>query len=183
LRYETDDPFIHQSVNEACNFLSSVVGKRWLPSSVIRVYALTAGETRAYANGLGCEISIHLPPGAMRVSSAIHELAHLIEGDHYFILELAKRFIARRAKGGAPERLRDMTGIRYGINEVAYRGNWTTRGGDHYSGKFYGPSLREAGATEVISMGMERLYRDPAAFFRQDADYFLFLLLALQAEC
>ena len=29
-------------------------------------------------------------------------------------------------------------------------------------------------------MGVERLYSEPGAFFREDSDYFLFLLLSFQ---
>lgn len=181
LRIETPDPAIRQSVTEAAAFLTGVVAARWLPKSEIRVLAIKSGETRAYAIGHGGSASIHLKPGVVNISTTIHELAHHIEGEHRWILELSKRFIARRARGGSPERLRDLTGQNYESHEVALRANWTTRGGHHYTGKFYGPSLKDAIATEAISMGLERLYSEPDTFFREDADYFLFLLLALQA--
>lgn len=180
LRFETNDPGIRRSVSEAADFLSRTVAARWLPKSEIRIRALGWTESRAYAAGLGGLASIHLQPGVVDVGTAVHELAHHIEGDHRFVLEASKRFLARRARGGDPERLRDLTGLDYGHDEVALRANWTTRGGDHYSGKFYGASLERATATELISMGMERLHREPAAFFWEDADYFLFLMLTLQ---
>jgi len=41
-----------------------------------------------------------------------------IEGDHRFILELVKRFIARRARGGTPERLRDLIGEGYKVKKL-----------------------------------------------------------------
>jgi len=181
LRFETSDPAIRQSITQAANFLMGFVSPKWLPRSEIRVQALPVSENRAYATGLGKNASIHLQPGVVNVETAIHELAHHIEGDHRFILELSKRFIARRARGGTPERLRDLTGHDYGADEITLRANWTTRGGSHYVGKFYGSSLKQATATEVISMGLERLYREPDTFFREDSDYFLFLLLALQS--
>jgi hypothetical protein len=181
LRFETNDPSIRRSVADATNFLSRTVAARWLPKSEIRVRALGWNEPRAYAAGLGGLASIHLQSGRVDIGTAVHELAHHIEGDHQFVLEASKRFLARRARGGAPERLRDLTGLDYGHDEVAVRANWTTRGGSHYSGKFYGPSLKDATATELISMGLERLDREPVAFFREDADYFLFLLLTLQS--
>jgi hypothetical protein len=180
LRFQTSDPAIRRSVTHASAFLSGVVAARWLPRSEIRIHALNPSENRAYASGLGGNASIHLQPGVIDISTAVHELAHHIEGDHQLILELSKRFIARRARGGAPERLRDLTGQDYRADEITHRANWSTRGGNHYIGKFYGSSLRNAHATELISMGLERLYNEPEAFFREDADYFLFLLLALQ---
>ena len=181
LVFETPDPAIRQSVMDAADFLTGVVSSRWLPRSVIRIRALEPGRNRAYATGLGGDASIHLQPGVVDIPTAIHEIAHHIEGDHRWVLELSKRFIARRARGGAPESLRDLTGEDYESHEIALRANWTTRGGHHYTGKFYGPSLRDAHATEVISMGLERLYREPDTFYRDDADYFLFLLLVLQS--
>jgi hypothetical protein len=182
LRFETDDRQIRESVYRAAGFLSRVVASASLPTSEIRVLALNRGESRAYSTGLGTFASVHFQPGVLDVGTAVHELAHHIEGDHRPVLENSRRFIARRARGGSPERLRDLTGQNYGVNEIAYRANWTTRGGSHYSGKFYGPSLKNAIATELISVGLERLRREPAVFFREDSDYFLFLLLVLQAE-
>jgi hypothetical protein len=181
LQFETADPAIRQSVAEASRFLTGVVSPRWLPRSTIRIHALGPGENRAYASGLGGDASIHLRPGMVNVTTAIHELGHHIEGDHRWILELSKRFIARRARGGSPERLRDLTGQNYGPDEITHRANWTTRGGHHYTGKFYGTSLAQATATEAISMGLERIYSQPDAFYREDSDYFLFLLLTLQS--
>jgi hypothetical protein len=181
LRFETADPAIRQSVAEASSFLTGVISPTWLPRSTIRIHALGPGENRAYASGLGGDASIHLSPGMFNVTTAIHELAHHIEGDHRWILELSKRFIARRARGGSPERLRDLTGLNYEPDEITHRANWTTRGGHHYTGKFYGPSLAQATATEAISMGLERIYSQPDAFYREDSDYFLFLLLTLQS--
>lgn len=180
LRFETTDPAIRKSIATAASFLTGVVSSRWLPHSEIRIHALQPGENRAYSTGLGGNASLHLQSGVVNVTTAIHELAHHIEGDHRFILELSKCFIARRARGGTPERLSDLLGDGYKPDEVALRANWTTRGGSHYVGKFYGPSLKNATATEAISMGLERLYCQPDAFFREDSDYFLFLLLALQ---
>jgi len=182
LRFETEDPAIRESVRLATDFLSHIVAADWLPRSEIHVNALPIGETRAYATGLGGRASIHLRPGVLDIDTAVHELAHHIEGGHRLILEATKRFLARRSRGGAPERLRDLTGMDYRFDEITLKANWATRGGKHYVGKFYGPSLGEAVATEVISMGLERLYRDPAGFYREDADYFLFLLLALQVR-
>jgi len=180
LRFETDDPAIAESTRRAADFLARVVAAAWLPRSEIRVHALPPGESRAHAAGLGGRASIHLRRGVLDLDTAIHELAHHIEGDHRPVLEASKLFLARRARGGAPERLRDLLGDGYRPDEITLRANWSTRGGHHYVGKFYGPSLRQATATEVVSMGLERLHRDPAGFYREDADYFLFLLLALQ---
>jgi hypothetical protein len=51
-------------------------------------------------------------------------------------------------------------------DEVLIDDRFPAGGMSSYAGKFY-PS-----ATEVLSMGLERLYRDPAKFAEQDAEYF-----------
>lgn len=180
VRLETDDPMIRESVAQGTAFLTRVVAKKWLPTSVIRVRSLGPTETRAYSVGLGGDAFIYLPLNTLDPDTAIHELSHHIEGDHRMILGVSKRFLARRAKGGRPESLSEIIDPSYGKDEIAFRANWATRGGHPYIGKFYGPSLKEAFATELISMGLERLHREPAAFFQKDSDYFLFLLLVLQ---
>ena len=47
----------------------------------------------------------------------------------------------------------------------------------HYVGKDYG-----AGSTEIISMGLEKLYNDPAGFARQDPEYCAFIIGALNGS-
>jgi len=112
---------------------------------------------------------------------AVHELAHHIEHDHPEVLDASKAFLSRRVRGGPLMSLNTLVGSGYDRDEVAYRSNWTERGGIPYSGKVYGPSLRDATATELISTGLERLLREPTDFLAQDADYLLFLVLTLQS--
>ena len=182
LRFETDDPMIRTSVVQGAEFITRVVGKRWLPRSTIRIRALAPFESRAHAQGTGQLASIHLRPGVLDVKTAVHELGHHIETDHADVLEAAKFFLNRRARGGPVLSLRELTGQDYGADEVAFPANWSKRGGTPYSGKFYGASLQKATATELISTGIERLHGNSSDFFRADADYFLFLLLVLQSQ-
>lgn len=179
--FETDDPLIRQSVEEAAAFLTRFVAKRWLPTSEIRVRALSRSKSRAYASDAWGQSSINLIPGILDVQTAVHELGHHVEMEHSAVLDASKRFLKRRGHGERAERLRDLSGDGYDSGEIAVKANWARRGGIHYSGKFYGSSIDRATATELISTGLERLQKEPEAFFKSDADYFLFLLLTLQA--
>jgi hypothetical protein len=181
LAFETVDPAIWESAQGAARRIEMFVAPRWLPHEPIRVRALHPGDARAHASAF--DRSISLVPGETDIGTAIHEIAHHLEFSHPEILQSAKWFIARRGKGGPVLRLSQLTGIlAYEPDEVAVAGNWPQRGGLAYSGKFYGRSLREAPATEAVSTGLERLLRDPRRMFREDADYFLFLLLCVQVE-
>ena len=44
---------------------------------------------------------------------------------------------------------------------------------DQYCGRIYGHG---PGATEIVSMGMQFLYDDAAAFYKNDPEYFLFMM-------
>jgi hypothetical protein len=178
LRFETTDRAIQESAQRAADCIEALVAPRWLPAEPIRVRALPPGKARAHA--IASERSIHLAPGRFDIGTAIHEIAHHIEFSHPEILHASKLFIARRGHDAPVRRLSQLTGDpAYEPHEVAVAGNWPLRGGLPYSGKFYGDSLREATATEAVSTGVERLLREPRAMFRDDPDYFLFLLLTL----
>lgn len=183
LSFHTDDPMIRASVIHGATFVTEVVAKHWLPKSDIHVLALPPSESRAHASSAWGRSYIHLRMGVLDVETAIHEIGHHIETDHAPVLAAAKRFLKRRGRGESALPLRDLTGLTgYAPNEVTVRANWATRGGDHYNGKFYGPAVERATGTELISMGLERLYKESDAFFKADADYFLFLLLTLQTS-
>ena len=142
------------------------------------------GKTRANATHSFLQADIALQPGVLDVATAVHEIGHIIELAHPPILLASKHFIARRAPKGGPARpLAEITGdLDYEKDEIAFPSNWRARGGTPYTGKFYGISLNEAVATEVISTGLERLYTSPRSFFQQDADFFLFMMLTLQCR-
>ena len=56
-----------------------------------------------------------------------------------------------------------------------YKDKWVDRDGDAYSGKDYGER-----ATEILTMGIERLHADPIKFYRSDPEYFEFVVKTLQ---
>ena len=182
LIFETTDPLVQRSATEAAQFLSLVVAPCWLPNRTIRIHALAEGQKRSHAADSLFQADIYLAPRTLDIEAAVHELGHQIEFDHREVLEASKGFLSRRVRGGPASRLRDITGLPYDADEIAFRSNWAKRGGNDYSGKIYGSSIKTATATELISTGIERIYREPDSFFCSDADYFLFLLLTLQSQ-
>ena len=92
----------------------------------------------------------------------VHELGHYFE---QFQPETAKKAIAwrgRRTKGEKNEWL----GPGYETNEVTKKDRFRNK----YIGKDYGPDN-----SEVISMGVEALFVEPADFAREDPDHFKFI--------
>jgi hypothetical protein len=109
---------------------------------------------------------------------------HHAECTNGHLLDAARNFLASRQKPGEEAQLlRDLTGIgRYGDNEFAIADDFEARGGTPYSGKVYsaGRTVHDTPFTEVLTTGIERLYRDPSGFASQDPDYFNFMMRTLQ---
>lgn len=111
-----------------------------------------------------------------KLSTVAHEIVHAVEQQHPDVLAASLAFLKMRAGGEAPKSLRKLTGIKgYDRDEIAYEDEWKKRGGDHYTGKEYGGR-----ATELLTMGIERVYRDPVEFASNDPEYFDFVIKTLQ---
>lgn len=96
----------------------------------------------------------------------IHEMAHVLEV-RGGLLDKALEFYDRRTKGESLEKLSYLTGDpRYDPIEVARRDKFM----DPYIGRDYGRY-----ATEVVSMGLEYMYAEPARLAKEDPDYFDFI--------
>jgi hypothetical protein len=54
---------------------------------------------------------------------------------------------------------------------------WKDEFFDHYCGKYY-----KDGATEIISMGLEKMYKDPIAFLDKDPEYFEFIVKVMWGD-
>jgi SPP1 gp7 family putative phage head morphogenesis protein len=114
---------------------------------------------------------------AMRATTVIHEMGHVVEGRNPAALARSLAFRASRTVGETPRWL----GPGYGRGEIALDDQWVTKGGHLYSGKVYlNRRTGEDFATEILSMGMQRLYEDPAEFFARDPDYFEFVVDSLR---
>jgi len=136
---------------------------------IVRIY--TTNEERAFARS--SVDSIFVNTRLTSESTVAHEITHLLEKDPA-ILKLSKDFLNKRAKGEQPKSLRRMTGLKYKSTEKAYKDDWEKLGGNVYAGKLY-PQ-----ATEILTMGIERLHEDPFRFYKQDPDYFEFVVKTLQ---
>ena len=109
-------------------------------------------------------------------SVVAHEVTHATEQQNISLLRMARDFLLKRANGEKAQKLSKLTGNkRYEAHEIAYKDKWVDRGGDAYSGKDYGDR-----ATEILTMGIERLHEDPVKFYRSDPEYFEFIVKTLQ---
>ena len=136
---------------------------------IVKIY--TTKEERAFARSSLDEIFVNTK--LTGESTVAHEITHLLEKDPA-ILKLSKDFLNKRAKAEKPKSLKRMTGLNYKSYEKAYKDDWEKLGGNVYTGKLY------PNATEILTMGIERLHGDPYKFYKQDPDFFEFVVKTLQ---
>jgi hypothetical protein len=155
-------------------------------------------ENRSFAVGSQVSMGPHVRDGSVKANAVlVHEITHPVEQQTPGQVVRSVQFIEKRqiAKYGADAEGRPKgqtaMGGGYGANEKTYDDSYEGRGGSRYSGLMYnyGAKLTDAGerarlsqATELLSMGAQRLYEDPVGFLDNDPDYFYFTLAGLQGD-
>jgi len=144
--------------------------ERYTSKSILVDVTVNRNNGREHASRSGIYVSAGTSPSVIA-----HEIAHVVEMRNKHVLQKSVDFLNKRAKGEKLRTLKSLTGRNYGRNEKAYKDDWEKLGGDAYSGKYYNDA-----ATEILSMGIERLHADPLKFYRSDPEYFEFVVKTLQ---
>jgi hypothetical protein len=144
-----------------------VVGKA---GAALDVPVRPTATGRAHATG----DAIHLSPGE-RTSTAVHEMGHFLESHLHGVGSVANQFLAHRVGDEVPTPLRQVDpAAGYREDEFGRRDRFGEAfpGTDaYYVGKVYG-----GGSTEIMAMGLQKLYEDPAGFARADPEFARFIL-------
>lgn len=154
---------------EAAQFVGRLTTRREL----WRAFATQGREVR-----LQYAVRAHAHPGigAMTISPLhdtgvyVHELGHLVEWADPAILRATTQFLERRTRGNTLTPLSKF-GSGFGPDEVTLPDEFLVP----YMGKQYLVNGRRT-ATEILSMGLERLWRNPAELAQADPEFFSFLL-------
>jgi SPP1 gp7 family putative phage head morphogenesis protein len=168
----------------AQNWHTNVVSKKTGGNDFAYTVVRKRRGTRAFAGLNQGTVSLTHLDG---VETHVHEIAHLIESRNPKVLKAATDFVKRR--GGDLRKLRDLTGSKgYGIKELALEDEFYNA----YVGKVYvNPthivtrvsdgtkflsSAATPTATEVVSMGLDAMYKNPGKFLIQDEEHFNLIL-------
>jgi len=163
-----------KNTTEATKFLESINGVKTTIRNNVPILENTGG--RAFASPRGNFISIEV--GAEQ-TTIVHELGHVLE---YQRVELDPRyqrarqsFFRNRTIDDKLEKMNEaFPDWGYRDDEVFRRDKWK----DPYMGKVYGrPS-----SSELISMGIQELYADAAAFAQSDPEYFDFIVSYVRGD-
>lgn len=138
-------------------------------SNVIGEDVIPVKSKRGRANfNLGTQ-TVNVSPTGDDVPVLIHEFGHWLEFKSKDVHDSALAFYDRRTAGETPKWL----GKGYGHKEVTRKDKFL----HPYIGKDYGRI-----ATEVVSMGLEYMYRDPLKLATDDPDYFDFMFNLLRGN-
>lgn len=160
--------------NEISNALNGLIGKG---VNTQNAPAINGRRGRAHFDPTKNEITIS---DYYTAETAVHEYMHYIEENNPNIIENSKAFLEYRTKGENISSLRKLTGLNYSSWEVTKKDKFF----NPYCGKIYGgkESYRNADATELMSMGVQRLLTDGKNFAKEDREYFDFVIANLRGE-
>lgn len=118
--------------------------------------------------------------GILNEKTFTHEFIHHLESENPELLRRSVDFVLKRSGGKPPKRLKDIYPTSgYHFREKTYEDDYVAKGGNAYSGKEY-KFGDEWVATDVLTMGAERLLTNPLKFYRQDKEYFEFTVAQLR---
>jgi hypothetical protein len=168
------NPQSQKALSEATEFVRKTLAAIKTPTGIqygeLKLDVTESWTERAYAQGNTISVD-----RASSASSVVHEIGHVIEHTVPGVQEAATAFLKKRTAGETLVKLKDVpanAGRGYGDSEVGrrFRSDAFPKEQQYYIGRDYG-----AAVTEVISMGLEKLYTDPVGFAAKDPEYFKFI--------
>ena len=156
---------LYNKTQEANELLTGIVNKKYLPNF---------NPEAKGRSGRACNSGNYLRlEGDDTVVTHIHEAMHWLELVNPDMLANSKAFLEYRTKDETAEKLRKITSNKsYTSDEISKKDNFFSP----YCGKQY------EDATEIMSMGVQRLFEHPDDFIKTDREYFNFVIANLQGK-
>ncbi len=156
-------------VEEGLSLTRQLFGNQFDPkaSEVMGIYKMAPSERSHFSPWGSGSISMS-GPGQKTMFSTVHEMGHWLEYRSSRVKKLATDFLKSRIGSSQPTWL----GSGFGRNEIHVKDNFL----DKYMGKIY-PNYS---STEITSMGLEYLMKDPVKFLREDPEYFNLMIQILR---
>lgn len=105
------------------------------------------------------------------VGAVIHELSHYLDWDNQKVRSMVSTYLSSRTIGEQAVTLDSLyPGRGFAPHEMTKKDRFS----DAYMGKEY--STSKGTVTEITSMGLERIWRNPLKFIKEDPDYFEFIV-------
>ena len=149
------------------NAFKKMVGVDTIDSKTLKVAALDPSfgkdADRSFYRRGGIYMANKAP-----VEVVVHEAAHWLEESDPKIHSKVQKFFKKRTAGEKWQKLSELTGNpNYRDNEIAKPDKWPK--------PYMGKKANSEKNSEILSMGMEMMYKDPANFAKIDPEYFAFI--------
>jgi hypothetical protein len=166
------DPKSLRTIMNGVEIFKEMVGVETLDNKIVDVAGLDPSSKeggRSFFDNSSINMAKNAP-----IETTIHELAHWLEESDPIIHKKIQDFFEKRTAGETWQSLRVLTGNPlYGDTEVAKPDKWLIP----YMGKKAG--WRNS---EILSMGMEMMYKAPVDFAKADPEYFAFIYDTLRGK-
>lgn len=168
-----------EAVGESARWLNSKIARgpngESLPGfNVIKDDKPTTGRPGPSAYYRNSQFAINVHSGMTNVSTNVHEMGHGIEYRMPGAQTAAQRFLKHRVKDEPLRKLKEVAGSGFGDWEEGRKDKFEEAFGPHDA--WYVGKKENGAATEVVSMGIEKLYDDPAGFAKKDPEYCAFIV-------
>jgi hypothetical protein len=162
-------------------------GLEWLDGKVSRdvlggglkveAVPITAGEQRAYYDRGRVFLS-----KTTNAATVVHEVGHQLN-DVPHVMEMAGAFWEHRFGGEPPTKMISVCkSCGYDRDEVGRKDDMGKVFGTDENRAYYAGKRYSDGQTELVSMGLEELHRDPVKVAKADPEYFHFLHAVLSGK-
>jgi hypothetical protein len=157
------DAGVRAEIDAGLGFFRSLAGG----GGTVRVRLSQQGVRATYqAAGAEGRLNVGIGMGEGGIGGCVvHELGHALEHQKPAVAAMARRFLEYRAGGEKPQ---DLSG--HGMPGEMGRADSFARAFDGPSALYVGKHY-PGGETEIIAMGLEKLYSDPLGFVLADPEY------------
>lgn len=167
---------------EARQFIWRNTSRKTVSNLEFKVHQLPESSRAFHRSGLGADEGAFMAANSS-VRTYVHELGHRLEDEIPNAKKLANEFRSMRiARAGTKDvKMADFCpDCGYGPDEVGNPDDWEKLFGAKHA-RYVGKSYK-SGSTEVISMGLEKLFEDPVNMAKVDPEYFDFIVGILRGE-
>jgi len=177
------DPNAKAMVQEAYDFMQKFYSPRLIPKQQVTIHHHGTDDFRAFARPHLAQIhSGKFAPD--EVETLIHEVAHVLHNSNRDVEQLIRTFFKRRTAGEEAQIMYEAMNGRgqlvkeYGIPDdfsITYMGRVYVNESDIKNAKAGLVTASLTKGEEILSMGLQKMYRNPGKFYREDPDYFGFV--------
>lgn len=166
-----------EAMDNAVNFVTALTAQNGQDDPLVFRFYKHASDGRAHQTQ---REYINVGDSQKNAGVIVHEMAHAIEDQKPGTLEKMKEFLANRTKGETPK---NVWGSKkeYGLDDdfkKVFGASATYVGKTYPNSNIMNP--KTAKHTEVLSMGLQKLYEDPIRFIRKDREFAKFIIETLR---